>query len=944
MTRQRAGTDAAEPRAPRDEQSGNNSGRIPRVTYRLQLNRDFGFDQAAALAPYLAELGISHVYCSPYLKARPGSAHGYDIVSHTEINPDLGDGDSFGRMTQAFRRHGLGQILDFVPNHMGVGGADNPWWLDVLEWGRDSQFAAWFDIDWEADRFSSQARLLVPFLGEQYGAALEAGALELKFDAEAGAFALWAYQSHKLPICPIHYDVVLNDAHPSLERLGDAFSHLSAHDAVGSRAKTLQRQLADLVRRDPAASEALAQALARFRGEVGELKSWALLDSLIGKQHWRLAHFRVAGDDINYRRFFDVNDLARIRMELPELFDHAHELIFRLLVDGTLDGLRIDHVDGLLDPKRYCLQLREKAPRPFYLVVEKILARHEDLRDDWGADGTTGYEVANLVTGLMIDAAGEEPLTRFYNDFTGNREPFDNIVRGCKIRIMENELASELNALAREVAAIARSHPKTADFTQNLLQQALKEIVAVFPVYRTYIDEEAQPTAADRRDIDWAFAKARRQLEIDPSVFDFLYGLLTCDIIAEPKSGFSAIAVIRAAMRAQQLSGPVMAKGLEDTTFYRYNRLLALNEVGGHPAEFHVSPSAFHRATQRRAQHFPHAMLSTSTHDAKRGEDTRARLAILSECPDEWIQQVTIWNRILRAGASGSTGEVPPDRNDEYAFYQLLLGSWPADLNAAESEPAAMDAFRLRVEGVMTKTMREAKLHTTWAAPNAEYENATLAFIRSALDMSRKNAFLDSFAAFQSRIAAAAVANSLIQTTLKLTLPGVPDIYQGAELWDLNFVDPDNRREVNYDRRMRLLEEMRRLPENLSGETLLALTEDWRDGRIKLLLIARLAALRKRQPRLFQDGSYEPLDASGDSANRICAFARRIEGEAVVVAVLLYPWRAAPNRTDESSIALPPGLAKEWTNALDGRLHRGELLTASDLFSTLPIAVLAASA
>jgi (1->4)-alpha-D-glucan 1-alpha-D-glucosylmutase len=388
----------------------------------------------------------------------------------------------------------------------------------------------------------------------------------------------------------------------------------------------------------------------------------------------------------------------------------------------------------------------------------------------------------------------------------------------------------------------------------------------------------------------------------------------------------------------------VMAKGLEDTTFYRYNRLLALNEVGGHPAEFHVSPSAFHRATQRRAQHFPHAMLSTSTHDAKRGEDTRARLAILSECPDEWIQQVTIWNRILRAGASGSTGEVPPDRNDEYAFYQLMLGSWPADLNAAESEPAAMDAFRLRIEGVMTKTMREAKLHTTWAAPNAEYENATLAFIRSALDMSRKNAFLDSFAAFQSRIAAAAVANSLIQTTLKLTLPGVPDIYQGSELWDLNFVDPDNRREVNYDRRMRLLEEMRRLPENLSGETLLALTEDWRDGRIKLLLIARLAALRKRQPRLFQDGSYEPLDASGDSANRICAFARRIEGEAVVVAVLLYPWRAAPNRTDESSIALPPGLAKEWTNALDGRLHRGELLTASDLFSTLPIAVLAASA
>jgi (1->4)-alpha-D-glucan 1-alpha-D-glucosylmutase len=921
----------------------NSSGQIPRATYRLQLNRDFGFDDAAALAPYLADLGISHVYCSPYLKARPGSTHGYDIVSHTELNPDLGDLGSFDRMVEAFRRNDLGQILDFVPNHMGVGGADNPWWLDVLEWGRDSAFSGWFDIDWEADHFSPRARLLVPFLGEQYGTALESGALELKFDADTGAFAVWAYHNHKLPICPLNYDIILRDGHPALERLGDAFTHLSMRDPFASRAQALKRELAELVRGDPAIAHALALELARFKCEVGVVQEWAPLDSLIAKQHWRLAHFRVAGDEINYRRFFDVNDLARVRMELPDLFNHSHQLIFRLLEEGVLDGLRIDHIDGLLDPKRYCQQLREKAPRPFYLVVEKILAQHEELREDWGIDGTTGYEVANLITGLMIDPAGEEPLTRFYSEFTGNRESFDAVVRACKIRIMDNELASELNALAREIVLIARTHPKTADFTQNLLQHALKEIIAVFPVYRTYIDENALPTVADRRDIDWAFARARRRLEIDPSVFDFLYKIMTCDIVSKPRSGFSSIAVVRAAMRAQQLSGPVMAKGLEDTAFYRYNRLLALNEVGGHPSEFHVGVSAFHRANQRRARRFPHAMLSTSTHDSKRGEDTRARLAALSESPDEWTQHVTMWNRILRAGNVGSPGELPPDRNDEYAFYQLLLGSWPANLDIAERNTAKMDAFRLRIECAMTKTMREAKLHTTWAAPNAGYENATLAFVRSALDTSRRNVFLESFVAFQARIASAGICNSLIQTALKLTLPGVPDIYQGAELWDLNFVDPDNRRPVDYEERSRLLEDIRRRPDRLPGDSMRVLLSDWRDGRIKLLLVSRLAHLRKRRPRLFEDGSYEALSVLGGAAGRICAFARQASGEAIFVAVLLYTLTPAEDSLEDTRVALPAWFSgAEWTSVLDGAKirHSENSVLARDLFSTLPVAVL----
>jgi (1->4)-alpha-D-glucan 1-alpha-D-glucosylmutase len=917
---------------------------IPLATYRLQLTSDFGFDQAAALAPYLADLGVSHVYCSPYLRARPGSAHGYDIVSHTQFNPELGGEEAFYRMAAALRQNNLRQVLDFVPNHMGVGGADNPWWSDVLEWGRDSEFAGWFDVDWEPEQPHLRGKLLVPFLGEQYGAALESGVLKLKFDAEVGAFAVWAHDTHKLPICPLQYGAILGDGRPELERLGDAFANLSARGPfAANRARTLQAELAEAAKK-PGVAAALAQSLARFDGEPGDLRSWSELDALIGAQHWRLAYFRVASDDINYRRFFDVSELARIRMELPELFDHAHALIFRLLEEGVLDGLRIDHIDGLLDPKAYCLQLRAKASRPFYLVVEKILARHEDLREEWNVDGATGYEVATLIAGLLIDPSGESPLTRLYADFVGNRDSFADIVRACKIGIMENELASELNSLAREIASVARSNPRTADFTKNVLQRALKEIIAVFPVYRTYVDAAAAPTAADLRDLDWAIAKARRHdVAIDQSVFDFLYELLTCNLIAKPKSGFSRTAVIRAAMRVQQYTGPVMAKAVEDTAFYRYARMLALNEVGGHPAEFNVSGPAFHHANQRRAHRFPHAMVSTSTHDTKRGEDVRARLAVLSECPEAWGQSVTAWSRILRAGSGGSSGDAPPDRNDEYAFYQLLVGSWPPELSTDNPEPAAMDAFRQRIEGAMTKAMREAKVNTSWASPSAAYESAVLAFIRAALDISRKNNFLETFGSFQAKVAAAGMRNSLVQTVLKLTLPGAPDFYQGAELWDFNFVDPDNRRPVDYIKRRELL---RRLSNGWADrETLIAdLMENWRDGCVKLFMITELLKLRRRHADVFQDGAYEPLSVTGVGSDRICAFAREKAGKTIVVAVSLYPWRGRAETTAGVQIALPPSArGEEWIDHFSRRrIDSNENgVSAQDLFISLPVAILA---
>ena len=920
----------------------------PRATYRLQFHKGFGFRDAAGLAPYLARLGISHVYASPYLKARPGSTHGYDIADHGQLNPELGDESAFRRMVTAFRQNGLGQVLDFVPNHMGVGGSDNPWWLDVLEWGPASEYAGWFDIDWDPDRRYLRDKLLVPLLGDQYGAVLESGQLVLRFEPETGGFAVWAYDTHKLPICPLHYHRVLGDEHPELERLGDAFSGLPDwRPRIAQRAKDLQSELGTLARRRSDVREAVQVAVERINGEPGRLETWRQLDALIEDQNWRAAHFRVAADDINYRRFFDINELAGLRMELPELFDHAHRLIFELLRNGVLDGLRIDHVDGLFDPRGYLMRLREHAPRPFYLVVEKILARHEALREDWPVEGTTGYEFANLVLGLLVDPSGEDGFTQTYTAFTGEHRAFDEIVRECKIHITLNEMAGELNVLARDAGRVARQNPRTADFTRNILQRGLKEIVACFPVYRTYVDGAAAPTEADRRDIDWAVAQARRnETDLDPSVFGFLHQLLTTDLVAQPRSGFSRQSVVRFAMRLQQYSGPVMAKGLEDTAFYRYNRFVALNEVGGHPNLFGVTLAAFHRVNAQRAERWPHAMLGTATHDTKRGEDTRTRLAVLSELPEEWARQVQAWSRILRARRGDVEGTAPPDRNDEYLFYQLLLGAWPADLTGIENlDPKKLRSYAERVEEAMLKSMREAKLRSTWASPNTDYEEAMLGFVRDALDVSRPNAFLSAFLPFQERIARLGVRNSLVQTALKLTLPGMPDIYQGAELWDLTLVDPDNRRPVDYGKRIELLEDVAALLERNRRTAILDLLEDWRDGRVKLAVIATLLGHRRDRPKLFAQGGYEPLIASGSRADQICAFARRHEDDTLVVAAARFPVRCeAELDWTGTEIPWPQAASSEthWRDLLNGRVveRRGEGVSAAAVLGGMPVAVL----
>ena len=894
----------------------------PRATYRLQFRREFGFRDAAAIAPYLAALGVSHVYASSYLKARPDSTHGYDITDHDALNPELGTEDDFASMCASFRANGLGQILDFVPNHMGVGGSDNRRWLDVLEWGPLSDSAGWFDIDWDPDRRYLRDKLLVPFLGDQYGIELEAGSLTLKFDAETGEFAVWAYDTHKLPICPLHYARVLGHADGSLERIGDAFADLpSWRPQIAARAAMLKTQLAELVQGDHDASSALGVAVGRLNGD------WRLLDGLIEEQFWRVASFHVAGDDINYRRFFNINDLAGIRMELPAVFEGSHGRIRAMLADGTIDGLRIDHVDGLLDPKEYLDRLRHIVERPFYLVVEKILARHETLRDDWPVDGTTGYDFTNLVLGVLVDTAGEDAFSRIYESFTRDATPFRQVVHVCKLRIMDNEMASELNVLGRDAGRVARQNPRTADFTRNILQRAIRQVVACFPVYRTYVDRDGTPTDTDRRDLDWALTTARRlEPEIPPSVFDFLAQLLSGDLVSRPQSGFSRHSVLRFAMKLQQYSGPVMAKGLEDTAFYRYNRFVALNEVGGEPDHFGLTVASFHKSNAQRARRMPHAMLGTSTHDTKRGEDVRARLAVLASMPDEWNRQVQSWSRLLRARRGDVEGTAPPDRNDEYLLYQLLVGSWPVELldaEALETEAGRVElaAYGKRIAGALEKSMREAKLHSNWSAPDSAYEDALQGFASDALDTARP-AFLAAFLPFAQRVARLGVDNSLAQLVLKLTLPGMPDIYQGAELWDLSLVDPDNRRPVDYDARRSLLER---------GGPLAQAYANWQDGAIKLMLTRLLLELRAREPALFANGGYEAINIDGGGADRVIGFRRDHDGRSVAVLV-----RRFPGSDDEvtGSAALPG----EWRDVLTER--QVDVSDLGAVLADLPVAVL----
>ena len=897
-----------------------------RATYRLQLRAGFGFSEAAAIAPYLARLGVSHVYLSPFFKARPGSPHGYDVTDHAELNSELGTEADYAAMIDAFRHEGLGRILDFVPNHMGVGGADNPLWLDVLEWGPDSRYAGWFDIDWAA----GHGKLLAPVLGAQYGEALRAGKLALKFGGD-GSFAVWAYDTHKLPVCPVTYPIILGHDSEALDRMSDRFLDLpNWRPQVAERAQELKAELAERVRSDPEARSEIERRVAAFNGD------WRELDRLIAAQFWRVAFFRVAEDEINYRRFFNINELAGLRMEIGPVFAHAHRRVIAMLEKGEIDGLRIDHIDGLFDPGSYLRALRERVGRPFYLVVEKILAPHERLRDDWPVEGTTGYDYMNVALGLLVDSSAEEAFTEAYVAFTGEDEDFEVIARLSKLRIMDNEMASELNALGRAAARLARQSPMTADLTRGLLQRAIKEIVADFPVYRTYVDLSGAPSDADRRDIAWAMSRARRfDPDVHASAFDFLESVLTAETKRPATREISRTAALRVAMRLQQFSGPVMAKGVEDTAFYRFNRFVALNEVGGAPERFGVAPALLHKANAERAGRWPHAMLSSATHDTKRGEDARARLAVLSELPEEWPRQVAAWSRLVRARRGDVEGRAPPDRNDEYKFYQMLVGSWPVEL-LDDLDDDGLEAYRARIRAALEKSLREAKRRSSWAAPNAEYEEAMQAFAHEALQS--KGAFLASFLPFVQRVARLGVENSLVQTVMKLTAPGVPDIYQGCELWDLSLVDPDNRRPVDYSSRKQAMAKLGPELERAENrdELFRRLMRDWRDGRVKLATTALSLAFRRDHGELFAEGGYEPIEMTGDDANFAFGFVRSLGERRLAVIVARFPALREAKRDWRARAELPDGA---WFDLFRGRgFEAGPSLR--DSLGALPFAVL----
>jgi (1->4)-alpha-D-glucan 1-alpha-D-glucosylmutase len=914
----------------------------PGATYRLQLNAELGFSAAAALAPYLQRLGVTHVYTSPILKARPGSTHGYDIVAHDTLNPELGDAAQFDAMVAAFAGAGLKTLLDFVPNHMGVSGADNPLWLDVLEWGPESAHAGWFDIDWEPYRGYLHDKLLVPVLGDQYGIELDAGKLVLKLDDAKGELAVWAYEQHKLPLCPLTYRDVLGTGHATLERLGDEFGALAQwKPQVVRRAAELKRELAAAVRDDEAVRAALHAALERLNrpDEDGVRRK---LDAVISKQYWRAAHFRVAGDDINYRRFFNINDLAGLRVELPDVFEHVHGFILELLGNGVIHGLRIDHIDGLLEPRAYLERLRAALARVrspnCYVVVEKILARGENLPESWPVEGTTGYEFAAAVLQGLVDPEGGESLTRLYRELTDQRTAFADVVHEAKLKIMRNEMASEVNVLARDAARVARQNPRTADFTHGLLRTALREIIASFPVYRTYVDAAGNCTETDLKHLGEALAAARRRAagELDSSVFAFLARLLSGKLVDAPRSGFSRTAVLRCAMKFQQLSGPIMAKGLEDTAFYRYNRFIALNEVGGEPQRIGGGIDDFHALCAERARRWPHALSATATHDTKRGEDARARLAVLSELSAEWAEEVREWRRILHPALAG---EAPPDANDEYYFYQSLLGAWPAELcDTAELDETLVGELAERLRGALRKALREAKRHTTWAAPDERYEGAVLGLVDAALGSAD---FMARFVPFASRIARLGVHGSLAQLALKLTAPGVPDIYQGCELWDFSLVDPDNRRPVDFAERAKRLESVER---GLAADRAPAFArwrEQWRDGCIKLAATRALLDLRAREASLFAAGDYARCEVSGPRANEVLAFVRQYEGRCVLTAVQRFAVRAERSRDWRGTqIRLPQQLSTAVDAFTGVRVH-GAALDPAQLFTTLPVAVLA---
>ncbi|KAF1049875.1 malto-oligosyltrehalose synthase [Xylophilus sp.] len=918
-----------------DELPPLESADIPRATYRVQFHAGYTFADATRAVGYLHALGISHLYSSPYLKARPGSTHGYDVVDPTQLNPEVGTDAEHAALCDALAARGMGQVLDIVPNHMGVLEADNPWWQDLLEHGAASPHAATFDIEWNAVADGLQGRVLLPILGDHYGRVLESGELQLRFDAAHGRFAVH-YWGHHAPIDPQHYGRILSvlpapvsgndgDSHAlaEVQSLLDAFSHLPQRDAVGGDSRAarlrdaplLQRRLAEAAAAHGWLREWIRASLLLLNGHAGDTASFDALDALLHDQAYRLADWRVAGDDINYRRFFDVNGLAAVRMEEPAVFEATHARVLQWLADGRITGLRIDHPDGLADPGAYLARLQSRhaaqaraagrEPRALYVVVEKILADHEPLPEDWPVHGDTGYRFASLVNGLFVEPASKAAFDDAYAAFTDDVRSYEDTAYACKKLIIDTTLASDLGWLTETLYRIVRADRRACDFTRHRLRAALAEVAAGFPVYRTYVGAHGEAaSAADARHIAWAVAAAARRLgSAERGLLDYLGPILSGEDGPEPALRR------RFVRRWQQFTAPVMAKSIEDTTFYRHVRLASLNDVGSEPRRFGISAAAFHATNLQVSRRRPHPLLATSTHDSKRSEDVRARLNVLSEIPALWEDTVLALSQTgerLRTTAVLRADAPAPSRADEWSLYQALVGIWPA--------------------GPTDAAAREAKRETNWLCPDEAYEAALDSHIDRCL---ASEGFVQTLEAFVQAIAPYGFRNSLAQLALKLTAPGVPDIYQGCEQWNFSLVDPDNRRPVDFDALAAGLAEVQALhadgahPTPAQWQDLLPAVPAVSDGRIKQLVTWRLLQLRAAQADLFRHGSYLPLAVVGPAEVHAIGFARIREGRAVVViaARLLYGLAAGGWRGTRIAIAAAhPALEKTgaWRNLLTG--------------------------
>jgi (1->4)-alpha-D-glucan 1-alpha-D-glucosylmutase len=950
--------------------------RLPESTYRLQVHHAFTFRDARRIVDYLAALGISDCYLSPYMMANPGTEHGYDIINHNALNPEIGSEQDYHAFVETLKSHGLGQIVDVVPNHMGIVDG-NPWWTDVLENGPGSPYASFFDIDWKPLKQDLANKVLLPILGDQFGKVLEDQQLVLSF--EDGGFSLHYFQ-RKFPIAPHSWAMILRHRLDELQQaLGADEEHLREYEsiltAIGHlpamteidpqkvcerrrEKEVLKRRLKDLADATPRVDSFIKENVTLFNGIPGESQSFDLLDQLLAEQPYRLAYWRVASDEINYRRFFDVNELAAICMENAEVFEQTHRLILRLVNEGSINGLRIDHPDGLYDPPEYLRRLQQArflqicrlvfdeeftngsstslerpdaaaslapkinsngdvapasalqtsgAPtweaiqpilvdrfealartesnelltRPLYVVVEKILEPGERLPESWPVHGTTGYDFLATLNGIFVDRTNAKAFDRLYATFIKQPVDFAELVYRCKLLIMQASMSAEISVLGHQLDRISERNRQSRDFTLNSLTEALREVIACFPVYRTYVN----PTGVlerDRRYIEMAVARAkRRNPATSASIFDLVRDVLLLNQTYAPDDA-SRQALERFVGRFQQYTGPVMAKAVEDTAFYIHNRLVSLNEVGGDPEIFGTNLSSFHQQNIERQAHWPESLLATSTHDTKRSEDVRARISVLSEIPREFRARIFRWARWNQPKKTLVEDSPAPSRNDEFLLYQTLIGSWPLE----PPGPAEREQYCERIQQYMLKATREAKAKTSWVSPNEDYERATRDFVSAVLETSRRNPFLTDFEPFAERVAQIGLWNSLSQTVLKLTSAGIPDLYQGTEIWDFSLVDPDNRRPVDYEHRRKLLQtleaRLRESPGELSGLAR-ELVANPRDGLIKLFVIWRMLCFRREHPGLLTAGRYLPLDAAGSRAEHVCAFVRKSAQSALVV-------------------------------------------------------------